>query len=107
MVPKQTKQVRLENQLPIDLSLLLIKRNDAKSFTNFIIHYHGETFNQEQLDTPMISKMYSTMSISDYHDKFISANLNLEMFSNIEKDKGKKSVLNHLSERAVDSILVN
>jgi hypothetical protein len=71
-VPKKTKQVGLENQLPIDLSLLLIKRSDNASFTDFIIHYHGEVFNQDQLDTPMISKMYSTMSISDYNEKFIS-----------------------------------
>jgi hypothetical protein len=41
------------------------------SFTDFVIHYHGEVFNQEQLDTPMISKMYSTMSNSDYNEKLI------------------------------------
>lgn len=55
----------------------------------------------------MISKMYSTISISDIQEKFISANLNLEMFSNIKMNLTKKPVLNHLSERAVDSILVN
>jgi len=54
----------------------------------------------------MISKMYSTMSISDYHDKYINENLNLGIFSNI-KNLFKKPVLNHLSQRAVDSILVN
>lgn len=49
------------------------------------MHYHGEAFNQEKLDTPMISKMYQTISIGDYQEKFINANanLNLEMFSNI------------------------
>ena len=55
----------------------------------------------------MISKMYQTISIGDYQEKFISANLNLEMFSNIKMKNGNKPVLNHLSERAVDSILVN
>ncbi len=87
--------------------MLLIKRSSNKSFTEFIIHYHGEAFNQDQLDTPMISKMYQTISIGDYQEKFINANLNLEMFSNIKMKNANKPVLNHLSERAVDSILVN
>jgi hypothetical protein len=46
MVPKQAKAALLDNQLPIDLSLLLIKRKANNSFKDFIIYYHGEVFDQ-------------------------------------------------------------
>lgn len=44
LAPKKSKQMGKEEQLPIDLSLLLIKRKDNASFTDFIMHYHGEAF---------------------------------------------------------------
>ncbi len=95
----------MENVLPIDLSLLLIKRKSKNSFNDFIMYYHGEVFDQEQLDSEKISVMYDTLNegIDDGYD-FLSPPSN-EM--DRMKKYFKKPTLTHLSSEAVDSLLVN
>ncbi len=102
LVQKQTKQAKIENNLPFDLSLLLIKRKTNNSFDEFIIYYHGEVFDQQQLDTEKITQMYQTMSLGE--DKISPFEQDMQKLS---QKFPKKASLNHLSERTVDSILTN